>query len=401
MRQLKIDSFIHLLFRKYRFYICFLMILLFSLLIRFYLTPIVHYNNDVSDYQDCLLPWVNIYKQLGFIALSQGFTDYYIPYNVFLAFISYLPGEPAIWISAGSCFFDYLSAFTVYYILKKILGNKRKHYMALASVSTTILPLVFINSSLWKQCDSIYTCLMLISLYFLLAHKSISAFIFFGLAFSFKQQSLLFLPFYIMVYLLYQKLSIVDFLFVPLMYLLTGLPAIILGRPAAEVYKIYFNQTQCKKEMAVNSPTIYNFGMTDFEIFKYVPYIILLFIFMFTVCHLENNKKRITVGNLYCVLGWSVMTCYEFLPCMHERYDYAAVLILTTCAIFRRELIIPVIMMNLVSACTYGWCLNGFNAIPLWVLSLFYLIAWIWISKDVLFDQLSTAVGISSNRVNR
>ncbi|MCM1136378.1 MAG: hypothetical protein NC400_12490 [Clostridium sp.] len=100
----KFEDFIHLIIDKYLFQIGICLILLSSLIIRIHLSPITMLS---GDYQYSLLPWVEYYQQNGIIkGLSETMGSYYVPYNLFLAVIAFLPGQPWLYIAGFSIICD-------------------------------------------------------------------------------------------------------------------------------------------------------------------------------------------------------------------------------------------------------------------------------------------------------
>lgn len=76
--------------------------------------------------------------------------------------------------------------------------------------------------------------------------------------------------------------------------------------------------------------------------------------------------------------GWCIMSAVKFLPGMHERYDYLAVVLLSFVAIaYRKRTIIPAIIMNLCSNFSYGRMLTqtGEQYYPLAAIAYFRFIA--------------------------
>ena len=87
-----LDKAIFHLVEKNAFEICLIVILGISLYARIVMIP----NCVLSaDYNNFIVPWVNKYRELGIVnGLATKIGDYYVPYNVLLAFIAQLPCEP-------------------------------------------------------------------------------------------------------------------------------------------------------------------------------------------------------------------------------------------------------------------------------------------------------------------
>jgi len=79
-------------------------------------------------------------------------------------------------------------------------------------------------------------------LYFFLKEKSLLGMLAFALSFSIKFQAIFFVPF-LVVLLLKKKVRWWQFLLVPAVYLITCIPAVLLGSSWLDVLTIYLRQT--------------------------------------------------------------------------------------------------------------------------------------------------------------
>ncbi|SFP36104.1 Mannosyltransferase related to Gpi18 [Butyrivibrio proteoclasticus] len=387
------DKIIRHFVKKKLDWIAFAFFAVLSIWIRLSYAPVTDIEGGLSDYNTSLLPWVREYSQLGIVGgLAKGIGNYYIPYNLFLAIIPLTGRNPAMLIAAVSALFDYLTVFAIYKIVKLLMTRGivsiRPQYVKVASILFSIMPVMVLNSSLWKQCDSIYTSFVLFSLYYFFRNKTNISFIFLGIAFCFKLQSIFIIPFFLIAYLLTDKISIVHFLYIPLCYFIAGIPAIVCGRNALSVYGIYFGQVsdnQSTKLISESFPGIYNIGLSS-SLFNNLA--ILIAISVMAIVLLVVSKyyilKEFSEFEWLYLAGFSALTCVEFLPNMHDRYDYLPIMIMTIIAVFfRKEVIIPTLGLHLVSACVYGRFLFGYD-IDMRVLSVAYLVFYIWISFDFI-----------------
>jgi len=122
--------------------------------------------------------------------------------------------------------FDCISTYFVYRIVRIKYPTGSKPYWAAGLFF--ILPTIFINSAHWGQMDALYTTFLIISLYFFLKEKPSLGMLAFGLSFSIKFQAIFFVPFLIIL-LLKKKVRWWQFLLVPAVYLITCIPAVLLG----------------------------------------------------------------------------------------------------------------------------------------------------------------------------
>lgn len=387
-----LEEFLHNFIDKHLFTIGMLLVLLISLLVRWHLAPITCLS---ADYNVSLLPWVEHYKENGIInGLSQARGSYYIPYNVFLALIAYLPGEPWIYISAFSILCDYVSAIFIYFIAKEILeeaclkAESIKYRAALAAVISLLLPAVILNGSLWKQCDSVYTCFLIISLYYVLKRRYNLSLVMLGISFIFKMQAIYIFPLFIILYIFREKgLSLLHFLWIPGMYLLGGLPAVLTGRRISNVYGIYYRQANGSgfDSTTIGMPNIYDFGLTDYPALSLPGILLTMAIFIIMACVLNRYRKGLNKANILYIGIWCLWACIMFLPAQHERYNYPVIILLTIfCLLTNIKKIWTAVIINLISCYQYGSYLFKAEIISYQTMAIFHMAAFIYVTYDVI-----------------
>ena len=381
-----IDDLLHKIINRYLFEIAFWAAICMSVIIRIHLAP----QCISGDFNGFITGWTNAYAGKPFWqALGYPITNYYEPYNFFLDIISHLPFP--IWgaVAFASCLAEYITAFYIYRIVFLIGTNgNAKHTKCIAQITTVsilYLPMAMMNGALWKQCDAIYTCFAVISLYSFLKEKYTKSFVMLAISFLFKLQAVFIFPFYLVLYICKQKFSILKFLWLPLLYFLAGIPAVIAQRGVRTTYLTYFRQMQDVPMMSSSSPSIYRFGMKDFSAFGIAAIFITLTILMIATCYLYIHRDAINAKTMYYLAGWITLTCFVFLPEMHERYDYMPLILMTSFIVaYRPRLIWCMIIMNLCTAMTYSYYLYEFNEIPLIIIALFYNFAYAVITVDFI-----------------
>ena len=381
-----IDIFLYKLINRNLFEIAFWVAICMSVVIRIHLAP----QCISGDFTGFVTDWTTAYASKPFWkALGYPITNYYEPYNFFLDIIAHLPFPVWGTVAFASCLAEYVTAFYIYRIVLLIGTNGNikytKNMAQIATVSILYLPMAMMNSALWKQCDAIYTCFAVISLYCFLKEKYTESFVVLAISFLFKLQAVFIFPFYIIIYICKQKFSILKFLWVPFLYIVAGIPAVIAQRGIRTTYLTYFKQMQDVPMMSSSSPSIYRFGMRDFNAFGMIAVFITITILMMTACYLYLHREAINVNMMYYLAGWISLTCFVFLPEMHERYDYMPLILLTSfIVVYRQRLIWCMIILNLCTAITYSYYLFEFNEISLIVIALFYNVAYAIITVDFI-----------------
>ena len=378
------DYIMHRIIDKHIDMIGIALLLILAVLIRLHFAPVCVLSADYNDY---IVPWVAKYRELGIIGgLSQNIGNYYVPYNVLLAVISIFPWEPYVLVAFTSCLAEYVSVLFLYKIILLLSGKigNIQSKAAYIAVGTLFLPFVMLNGALWKQCDAIYVCFAIISLYYLLKKKYTWAFIFLSIAFCFKIQAIFFIPLFVIVYLIKEDFSIFQFLWIPMMYVITGLPAILCGKGIKAVYRIYFRQTSAYDGMTINIPNIYNFGLYDYPALSKPAIMVTSAVLIFAAVYLYRYRKNINDEKILYLAGWLVWTCCMFLPAMHERYDYGAILLISVYMIcYNRKMLWSAIVMNICAVVTYSNSLFGGTGVSMILLSIPYVAAYLAVTLDI------------------
>lgn len=340
------------------------------------------------DYEGYLYPWMETLDQnTGFKGLAiEDLATYYIPYLTVLAAGTYL--DPSQWlnyikvISVISEILFTIGATLIAYKLLKESGRNPKWASAVFALFM-LSPQIVMNGAFWGQCDYIYGAFTMFCVYFFLCEKYALAMNMFGIAFIFKQQALFILPVLVLVYLVNKKFSILQFLYIPMWYLIGGLPAIIAGRPAISVYRIYLDQASEFGQLSMNLPNIYRYFPNDMkdDFFKWGVYTTAVILFILALWLLERGY---TLSN-QAILGLFLVStgvCGMFLPALHERYIslYSAFLYLYYLIYCKRKVILGGIVEVLICI-TYFYSLYGVNRVDLYpfvaiphLLILFYVI---------------------------
>ena len=391
MKESDLDSLLVKLIREHLQLIVLGFLLLSSAVIRYHLMK----HGTSQDFFSYLVPWVDTYKQSIPQAFKEGVGDYYIPYNILLALASLVDVPTNYSVGTISCIFDYLTCFTIYKILTENFSDRiSRDVAAVCSVLFLYIPAIAFDGAAWKQCDSIYSFFLMVLLKCVLDGKIRTAFVMLGIAFSFKQQSLFILPLLIILYFMNRKIKIVYFGYSILVYLIAGIPAIIMGRPAMEVYSIYLGQIEMYHKMTFNYPNLYQIAITDYE--KAHLYAFLFTVFMFAMAFWYLLRHFDTLSNRYIMYlaSWCVWTACMFLPAMHQRYDYMVVNLFVICLALagkanRRLAIISMVFHCLSNVISYCYTLFGNDYSPAFAFSvnaigysLFSYLLWNYITRE-------------------
>lgn len=280
-----------------------------------------------GDMACCIQPWTEHLKNNGgFLGIKTLETNYSVMYQYFLAFISYFPGSTIAKAKVVNWVFDFLTAVFVGLFVAKLKNRPKFSFIPiLAYTIAFFIPTGILNSSLWGQCDIIYTSLVLISVYLFTEDRFGWSFVVFGLALSFKLQAIFLLPLFIIFYIKTREFSIIHFLYLPIVYILVYLPAFLLGKPFSQIFREYTIQVGNYPSMVLNFTNLYALLPDDYELFAFPAILISLTALGFLGFMVISLEKLKLTGNKITELALivSIVAVY-FLPSMHERYMFMA-----------------------------------------------------------------------------
>lgn len=289
------------------------------------LLRLIWFPVETTDYTDFLRPWAAWYHAHGGLqALGRNVGNYNVPYLVFLALFSYWDVPVLYLIKLLSAVFDLVLAVALSRIVILLTDSEKRG--AAVFLIALALPTVFINGSIWGQCDSIYVSLALLGLYFTLDRKPCAGMICLGFSFAFKLQAIFLIPVFFAC-MLCGKLKLRHLPLFPAAYALAVSPAVLAGKPASDAFLFYIKTASTVGDgLNYNSPSMYS--LKCFWQVSYpenaarlgVFYALILCVF-FALVFLLRRKKIDDRSILFAAL---LLTCGIplFLPHMHDRYFF-------------------------------------------------------------------------------
>ena len=314
------------------------------------------------DAQLFLLPWYDEISQNG---ISSQVGNYGIAYQTVIALLTMLPIKPLLAYKLFSICFDLLLAIEAYLLVKELSQNEVLPCLAYAVVFVS--PGVFLDSAAWAQCDSIYSFFCLASLRRLYLKKYFLSFLFLGIAFSFKLQAVFIVPFFIYVYILNSGFSAANLIWSLVGFMAPCVPGFITGRSLLDPFAIYLAQSAEYQQMALNIPNIWALAPVDYGLFYRVAIALTVAVLACGLFVIMLNHKKLgepIIGmeepladwRFLAIAAWTVWTCVEFLPAMHERYIYLASILMLSLAFIKRKCVIPwmtIAVTELITYCHY------------------------------------------------
>ena len=307
-------------------YFCFFAVVIFiNILFRFLNADVVS-----GDYANFLQRWVSAYRNMSLKScFTSNVSNYSPPYNYFLILFSRIPFNDLYLIKTLSFTFEIMSAF----VLTKLIASINKtDFNIMIFACILFIPIFLINSSVWAQCDSIYTFFGLMAIYSAIKGKSKSSFLFFGISLSFKLQAIILFP-VALVFLLTKNEFGNKFLKWKDMWLailgyasLSGI-AMIFGGSFEWAFLTYFRQSVTYNKLSSGCPNLaYLFYIfNEMPVIKVIIMISLITLTIGVMCYiLIIFIKKKTLSNLQVVNLSFLMTFYIVLlmPKMLDRYFY-------------------------------------------------------------------------------
>lgn len=337
------------------------------------------------DYELCFEPWYMQLKEAGSLkALADWKEDYNIFYATILYFLTLTPIEPIIGIKMVPILFDYLEAFLMMKIAMTAGKEEgRRHLYGLIAFALVMCnPLSIIDSAYLAQSDGIWSCLALFGFWYIYQEKPVKGMWMLGFALSMKLQAVFIMPIILILYFYRKKFSILHLLWIPVAIQALCIPALIGGGSFDIAYRAFFNWVGEYPYMYYYYPNIWTyFQEAPYYVFGKVA-IVLAFtaLLMFAVLFVQSARKH-SLQDCLEYVAWTTMTCAMLLPCMHERYNFTAEIVLPICAIFNRRLRLPALALILIAMQCYGQSYLGWNRISPYALAagnllLYFYLTW-------------------------
>lgn len=334
---------------KYKVILLFLIISGLGFLVR--LPGRAFVSGDAAEF---LLPWFDLIEAGGLKNLDTQVGNYNMAYQLLIALLTYIPFNPLYLYKGISIVFDFLLAGVTALFVCRIKNSQSSGLFVGVYAAVLFLPTVILNSSVWAQCDSIYTTFVVSSLYFLLKKHYKCAFSLLGIALAFKLQTVFVVPFFLYYYFSEKEYSILSFLLTLLFFYIPCIPGILSGRTILDPIGIYISQT-VYEGMWFNFPSFWNFVGNNYGVLKNIAIILTVTVLgcgLFFILH-QNISLQIPL-NFVKIVSWVIWTCVLFLPAMRERYGYCLDILLLVMAFTNIKYILFACTTLSTSLITYG-----------------------------------------------
>lgn len=280
---------------------------------------------DSVDLRDFLRPWFEQIATRGFPALAGEYANYTPPYLYLLA-LADLFGHglsDTVLIKAPSIVGNAASAVLVGLIMRHM--GRDVAWSLLAAGFFLLLPTVVLNSVYWGQSDIVYTTFLLAFLLATLKRQPLLAVLCFGVALSFKMQSIFLGP-YVLYLLLRREIPWRYIALIPVVYGVAMVPAWLAGRPWGDLLLIYAAQGGYYQELSRNAPNLYTLAQR-FGLDYHAGVLIGLVAATIAGLALSVYGQKLRAGEAEAkllVATASALLMPFLLPKMHDRYFFVA-----------------------------------------------------------------------------
>lgn len=364
-----------------------LCLFILAFLVRLKLMPI-----ESADYFGFLKEWMQTIRENGgYRSLSMEISNYTSPYMYIMTILSYFDVNDLYALKMVSVFFDYVAALAVFLILYHMTKNVRKSILGMGIL--LLSPTVVIDGAYWCQCDIIYTSFLLYSFYFFLKDNSKKSAVFFGLSFMFKLQSLFLLPFFVIMWLKRRTIKLRHYLVVPVIYLVSILPAWMIGRDFKELIMVYFNQSGYYPWGTLNYPNVYALlgeAMPDMRHAAEVSGAGMFMTIIMLGCiayYFYTKEIRLTDEMLVTLAMFTAAIIVYSLPHMHDRYGFLIDLFAVIYGVYNVRKLPVTCGFMLISVLTFMPYLIAVDIMPLQYMAMGLLGLIVYVGYD-LYNQV-------------
>lgn len=232
--------------------------------------------------------------------------------------------------------FEALNAAACLWLLKLLWPKQKKALGPFIGFSLIWLsPIMLWNVAAWGQTDVYYALFCILAVALLIKERPQWGLVSLGVALAWKLQAIFLLPLFVMAYFCGRKrFSMLWFLAVPSVLVVSGLPMTLVGESPLFAVNIYLGQTDLYTKITYNCPNLFAILGAVAEspladaAFSWTG-ILLCVSALALITALLVKREAVLDSRTITLLGaWCVLCCVFFLPRMHERYAIVGELLL-------------------------------------------------------------------------
>lgn len=352
-----------------------------------------------ADYYGCLKVWMEeIRKNGGFRSMGVEISNYPPAYMYIMCLLSYISRNDLYALKLVSILFDYVAAFAMFLLVWRLSGNLRRAILGMTFLLFS--PAVVINGAYWAQCDMIYAAFVLIALCCFFRGNSNRCLFFVGIAFAFKLQTVFILPFLLMMWAKRRTILLRHFLWLPVIYAVSAVPAALMGRNLRDVLLIYVQQTGTYPWGTMEYPNMY--ALLD-EAMPNMHHAVelsgaglwmMVMILGGIAYYVYTQRVRLTKQGIVSLALLTLCVVAYTMPHMHERYGILIDLIALLYAMLDTRKLPLYFGFSLISVVSFMPFLIGVDIVPIQytAIALLGLILYVGYDCRRLLSQGATAL---------
>jgi|GEM_PF-1154363 len=228
-------------------------------------------------------------------------------------------------------------------LMRLLLPEKERRFHRFLGFSILWLsPVLLWNVAGWGQTDAMFALFGILAVWMLMKDRPVWGLACLGISLAFKLQAIFLLPLFMMAYFCGRKrFSVLWFLLVPGLLVVSGFPMMLVGESPLFAVNIYLGQTSLYSQITYNYPNMYAIMGDALKVDQMVLGMhgrvgIGLCIAALGVLGtwMMMQRKQLSNPTLVLLGAWTVMCCVFFLPRMHERYAIVGELLLVCWAVW-------------------------------------------------------------------
>jgi Gpi18-like mannosyltransferase len=263
-----------------------------------------------------------------------------------------------------------LADLGIAWIIYKIFKDQKKEKLGfLGSIFFLFNPVIWYNSSLWGQTDSIINFFVLLSFYLLKKKKISLSVLFFAISLFIKLSLLIFLPVFVL-YIFKKKFLPKDIIFsfaLSLLFIGFATLPFSAGEPYFWLYNLYTKKVLVAQLQVITAnafnlwaaltgiheqPQSLFWGIFSYQVWGYIIFLLVFIPLLYLF--LKDDKE----DDLWWILALSAFASFMFLTNMHERYLYPLFPYLTI-LLFKRKNLLPLFIaisfINFLNLYNFWW----------------------------------------------
>ncbi len=231
-------------------------------------------------------------------------------------------------------------------LLRTLLPKKEQQFQRfLGFTALWLSPVLLWNVAGWGQTDALFAVFAVLAVWMLVKDKPVWGLVWLGVSLAFKLQAIFLLPLFMMAYFCGRKrFSVLWFLLVPGILVISGIPMVLVGESPLFAVNIYLGQTDLYNKITYNYPNLYaimgdalQVDQMTLGMYSRVGLVLCVAALGCVAAYMMSKHKQLDDPALVLLGAWCVLCCVFFLPRMHERYGIVGEILLLCWAVWLKK----------------------------------------------------------------